>query len=253
MFAGVAEDITEAQQAKEVLRQSEEKFRRILASVPDVTWTSDQYGRTVYISPKVEDVFGYTSQEIYESHGGLWPERLHPDGAGRVIRAYRALFETRSPFDEEYRLRRKDGTWIWVHDRAIRTHEENGVLYAGGIFCDITRRKRADAVLQSNTAFLEAQANCTIDGILVVDDCGHGRHRLDRRTTAFWCRHPRRPSAGQHPHWRGSYAWRLLSMISRLKDSKTRRLSRSCGRIRGSIPNWWRRWAASNRMRATRN
>jgi PAS domain S-box-containing protein len=127
MFAGVAEDITEAQQAKEVLRQSEEKFRRILASVPDVTWTSDQYGRTVYISPKVEDVFGYTSQEIYESHGGLWPARLHPDDAGRVIPAYRALFEIRSPFDEEYRLRRKDGTWIWVHDRAIRTHEENAL------------------------------------------------------------------------------------------------------------------------------
>jgi hypothetical protein len=32
----------------------------------------------------------------------------------------------------ECRVRRKDGDWIWVHDRAVATYEKNGIRYAGG-------------------------------------------------------------------------------------------------------------------------
>ncbi len=165
-------DNTEIQEAKDVLRRSEEKFRRILASAPDVAWTSDRHGRTIYISPKAESVLGYTTKEIYAGGTHLWLSQIHAEDFGRVNRSYAALFEKQGAFDEEYRIRRKDGAWIWVHDRASGTHEENGVLYADGFLCDITRRKQAETELHSQTAFLEAQANSTIDGILVVDRCG---------------------------------------------------------------------------------
>ena len=166
------QDLTEIQRAKDVLRQSEEKFRRILAGMPDVAWTSDRDGRTMYISPKVEVVFGYTKQEICAGGANLWIGRIHPEDFGRVNRAYKALFENQRPYDEEYRIRRKDDVWIWVHDRAMGTREENGAVYADGFLSDITRRKQAEAELQSKTAFLEAQADSTIDGILVVDARG---------------------------------------------------------------------------------
>jgi PAS domain S-box-containing protein len=165
-------ELADARRTIDALRQSEEKFRRILANMPDVTWTSDQYGRMTYLSPKVEGLFGYSSEEVRASGGDLWLGRVHPDDSGRVIQAYWALFENRITFDEEYRIQRKDGAWIWVHDRAIRTHEENGLLYADGIFCDVTARKLAEEELRSKTVFLEAQANSTIDGILVVDERG---------------------------------------------------------------------------------
>jgi two-component system, NtrC family, sensor kinase len=168
MFAGVAEDITAIHQAREVLRQSEERFRRILASVAEVAWTSDQKRRTIYISPKVESVLGYTKEEICSAGAVFRSGLIHPEDFGRVNRNYIALFEGQSAFDEEYRIRRKDGSWIWIHDRAMGVHQEEGVLYADGVFSDITRRKQAEAELQWKTAFLEAQANSTIDGILVV-------------------------------------------------------------------------------------
>ena len=165
------QDLTEIRQAQDVVRQSEEKFRRILGSIPDVAWTSDRHGRPIYLSPKMETIFGYTKQEIHASTE-RWLGRIHPEDFGRVNQAYCALFESQSVLDEEYRIRRKDGTWIWVHDRAMGTRMENGVLCADGMLRDITRRKRAELELQSKTALLEAQANSTIDGILVVDSRG---------------------------------------------------------------------------------
>jgi PAS domain S-box-containing protein len=171
-YVVTVKDITEIQQARDVLRNSEERLRRILASAPDIAWTSDRHGRTIYVSPKVEAVLGYTKEEICAGGANLWLGCIHLEDFGRVNAAYGVLFDKQVAFDQEYRIRRKDGVWIWVHDRATGTYEEKGTLYAYGFLCDITRRKQAEEALQAQTAFLEAQANSTIDGFLVVDRCG---------------------------------------------------------------------------------
>jgi PAS domain S-box-containing protein len=161
------------------LERSQQKFRRILASMAEVAWTSDREGRTTYMSPKVETILGYSKREICASGNALRMGLIHPGDFGRVRKSYRELFDSQRPFNEEYRIRRKDGTWTWIHDRATGTYVENGILYADGIFGDITRRKQEEAELQWKTAFLEAQTNATIDGILVVG--GNGRILLRNR------------------------------------------------------------------------
>jgi two-component system, NtrC family, sensor kinase len=146
-FVITFQDLSEIQRDKEALRQSEEKFRRILAGVPDIAWTADRQGRTRYVSPKGEAVFGYTKQEMCAGDATVWLSCIHPEDLARVKEAYEALFEKQSAFDQEYRLRRKDGTWIWVYSRSARTHDENGVLCADGVLSDITERKRAEKEL----------------------------------------------------------------------------------------------------------
>jgi PAS domain S-box-containing protein len=165
-------DTSDVHRAMEAVRRGKEMFRRILASAPDVAWTSDQLGQTVYISPKVESVLGYTNEEIYRGGNHLWLSKIHAADLERVHAAYKALFEKGSVYDQEYRIQRKDGSWIWIHDRASCTHTENGIAHADGFFCDVTARKQAEEELRSKTAFLEAQANATIDGLLVVDRQG---------------------------------------------------------------------------------
>lgn len=177
-------DITELEQTKEVLDRSEQRFRQILKNTPDVAWTSDLQGHTLYISPKVDAVLGYSKEEFCSGQQ-LRLGCIHPADFGRVYEAYQALFSKQCSLDVEYRFRRKDGRWIWVQDRATTTHEEDGVLYADGFLCDITQRKEAEAELQFQTAFLEAQANCTIDGILVVDPGGRTLLRNRRFTEIF--------------------------------------------------------------------
>lgn len=171
-YIAMMKDISEIEMAKEALRRSEERYRRILENMPDVAWTSDVNGRTRYVSPKVSALLGFTNQEIYAGGTHLWLNQIHAEDFSRVSQKYAALFESQVGFDEEYRIRRKDGTWIWVHDRATRTHQAEGMLCADGFMTDITQRKQSEADLRSKTAFLEAQANSTIDGLLVVDRSG---------------------------------------------------------------------------------
>jgi len=141
------EDITERRRAEEALRRSEEKYRRLVANLPDVTWTSNLHAQTIYISPNVESVVGYTPEEMSARGEELWFGSIHPADTARVMEALRALFTENRPFDVEYRVRRKDGRWIWVHDRAMRTFEQEGVLFTDGVFSDVTARHRAEEAL----------------------------------------------------------------------------------------------------------
>jgi len=171
-------------QTRQVLESNEKRFRRILTNAPGVSWTSDIDGCTVYISPKVESVLGYTKEEFCRERQ-LRMGRIHPADFDRVFKAYQSLFRKQSSFEVECRFRRKDGTWVWVQDRATTIHEENGVLYADGFLCDITRRKEEEAELKFQKAFLEAQANSTLDGILVVDREGRTLLRNQRSAEIF--------------------------------------------------------------------
>ena len=169
---GIARDITRRKQAEEALRLSEENFRRLVANLPDVTWTSDARGHTTYISPNVIDVFGYTPEEFYERGDELWLARIHPADQPRVLAAYSALFDQNRPFNVEYRIQRQDGQWIWVHDRSTATYDANGAVHADGIFSDITRRKQAEQMLRESEERLRSLIECTRDWVWEVDAQG---------------------------------------------------------------------------------
>ena len=129
--------------AEEALKKSEERYRSLVTNIPDVVWTADAGGRIRYISPNIEKVYGYTPEEVYKEEGNIRLGSIHPEDAGKVEKAFKELFEKGTIFDVEYRIRRKDGEWIWVNQRSIATYEESSMLYTDGILLDITDRKHA--------------------------------------------------------------------------------------------------------------
>src|SRR5664279_609048 len=100
--------------AENAVKTQEQWLRRLVASLPDVAWTSTEDGRTIFMSPNVESIFGYPVDELCNSGEVLWFQTIHPDDRRRVIANYRALFSHGRKFDEEFRAQSKDGHWIWV-------------------------------------------------------------------------------------------------------------------------------------------
>jgi|GEM_PF-1111116 len=126
------------------LVNSQERYRLLVENIPDIIWTTDRSGNTTFVSPQVEKIYGYTQNEIYEAGNRLWFGRIHPRDVDGIKESFESLFTSNKTFDIEYRLRKKDGSWIWVHDRAIRIYEKEGVQYAEGVLTDITGKKRIE-------------------------------------------------------------------------------------------------------------
>jgi len=51
-------------------------------------------------------------------------------------------------YDVKYRFQKKDGSWVWLHERASRIEEQDGKWYADGVSSDITDLKLAEAELE---------------------------------------------------------------------------------------------------------
>jgi PAS domain S-box-containing protein len=166
-FQAVIQDITHHKQSEQALRASEEKYRSLIDHIPDVVWTADSNQDLIYVSGNAVKVLGYTSEELLG--GQLWLNRIHPEDAARVRQAYQKLFSEGEKFDVEYRICRKDGEWIWLHNRAFTTRPRppcgvsgvtspgqehsftprgEGIMCADGIFLDVTQRRQAEAAIQ---------------------------------------------------------------------------------------------------------
>ncbi|HKI18846.1 MAG TPA: PAS domain S-box protein, partial [Isosphaeraceae bacterium] len=147
-------DITERKRTEEALRSSEEKYRLLVASIPDLVWMADDEGNCVFITPNVETICGYSPEEIYQS--GVWFARIHPEDAEHVREAYMRFLGEGATFHTEYRIQKKDGPWIWLEAKAISSYELYGQRFAVGLAADITARKQAAEELRKAKEAAEA-------------------------------------------------------------------------------------------------
>ncbi|MBZ5592429.1 MAG: response regulator [Acidobacteriia bacterium] len=148
--------------------QNEDKYRTLIANIPDVVWTLDEQLRIAYISPNIERISGFTLDEIHQQGAQLYLDCVHPDDVGRVAESLRGLFATGQPYEVECRVRQKTGGWIWVYDRAFTTYEKDGVRYADGVLSDISKRKGAEEALRSSEARFRSVIENSVDVIMLV-------------------------------------------------------------------------------------
>ena len=147
-IGGITTDITDRKKAEEQIRQKEAEHRRLIENVPEVVWKTDEQGRVIFISSKIEQVFGYSLQEIYRENERLWFSCMHAEDRERVQNAYSDLFHRGQAFDVEYRMQHRDGRWMWWHDRAATVVGNCDGAYAEGLLSDITDRKQMEQMLR---------------------------------------------------------------------------------------------------------
>jgi diguanylate cyclase (GGDEF)-like protein/PAS domain S-box-containing protein len=128
------------------LQAAEAKFRLLVEQTPVITYIDaiDERSSTMYISPQIEEVLGYASEE-WIRRPDVWLDVLHPDDRERVLAENRRTNETGESFRMEYRLIAKDGRVVWVRDDAVIVRDEDGgPQFWQGVMADITDRKQAE-------------------------------------------------------------------------------------------------------------
>lgn len=141
-------EIEERARVETALREREERYELVLAGAEAAIWDWDVPAKRVAFSPRWKELRGLSDAEVGDREEE-WTSRIHPDDFERVMAAVRNHFEGRTPvFAEEYRVRHKDGRWIWILDRGIARRDTAGrVIRMAGSETDITERKRAEESL----------------------------------------------------------------------------------------------------------
>ncbi|MCC7021323.1 MAG: PAS domain S-box protein [Thermomicrobiales bacterium] len=165
----VFQDVTERKRLARDLRVSEAKYRDLVQHLPALVYVqaNDQLQTPLYFSPYLEPLTGYRPKELLarETH---WLAKVHPDDRARVAdEDGLALIEGR-PLRIEYRYRRKDGSYIWVHDESVPIRDEAGAIVGfHGVLFDISERVRAEEERARLAAIVEAAEDaiisCTLD------------------------------------------------------------------------------------------
>jgi len=156
-WQGVVEDLTAEKHSEEDVRASEARYRALIERVPAVVYEMDpdDERRTLFVSPHVEQVLGYTRTEWLDQPD-IWIELLHADDRELVLAQHDRQSETGEPWDLEYRLIASDGRVVWVHDRAIlmRGRDRGGAAWHG-VMIDITADHDAKEMLELHKEDLE--------------------------------------------------------------------------------------------------
>jgi PAS domain S-box-containing protein len=152
VWQGVLMDITERKQAEDRFLEAETRYRSLVETIPAVTYVdlADELSTTVYVSPQIETMLGYTP-EHWREDTTLWIRAVHPDDLNRVVEASVRHNQTGEPYDEEYRIRTADDRWLWVRDQATIVRSEDGrTLVSQGVMFDVTERKLAEEALRES-------------------------------------------------------------------------------------------------------
>lgn len=177
-FANVDERIN----AQQAVVEAENRWNFALNSARQGVWDMNLREGKTYYSPMWKELLGYEDHEL-DNDPELWLRMIHPEDRERALNLDKDHLEGRTPFFEaEFRMRCKDGSWIWVLDRGktVERDEYGRVVRAIGTHTDITALKQAQTRLAETARALKAEKerlrgtlHSIGDAVICTDADGH--------------------------------------------------------------------------------
>lgn len=146
-------DATESKKAEEKLKESEKKYRIITEKMTDIVWLLDMNLRTVYVTPSVQTVLGFTQEERMSQ---TVDQQLTPDSLNIALEtmAKELALEEQGQRDGqrnvilELEYYHKDGSTRWIETIMSGLRNDQGVLdRIHGVSRDVTARRKAEEKL----------------------------------------------------------------------------------------------------------
>ena len=121
----------------------QERMELALLGNKDGLWDWNILTDDVYFSPRWKDILGYKDDEI-KNHLSSWESRVHPDDLSDIYREVDKNFNKQTDYFEiTYRMKHKDGHWVWILDRGKALFDEEGKAYRMiGTHTDVTENKK---------------------------------------------------------------------------------------------------------------
>lgn len=133
-------------EVEQSLQISEERWKFALEGAGDGVWDWNLQSNEVFRSARWHEIYGYAEDEVGKAHDAR--KLIHPDDLPRAVQDIEDHLSGKTPyFISEFRLRRKDGTWVWTLSRGmiVKSDAEGKPLRMIGTHTDISDRKQSEA------------------------------------------------------------------------------------------------------------
>lgn len=162
-------------ESESAIKQSEERFKVAVAGSSDGIWDWNIEQNTVFYSPRFRELLGFQGDDLeaYPNTFISFEKVLHPDEKEYVKERVVAHLKDKEPFDVEYRLRSKNGDYLFFRAKGTALWGESGkATRMAGSITDITEQKLAQKALQAakerNDLLAQAIEACNL-GISISD------------------------------------------------------------------------------------
>ena len=162
-------DITERKNTEDILKESEDKYRTLAEQIPVGLYRITIDGRFLYANLALAKILGFSSVAELMQHNA---NDFYPSDNPRADIIERIL-KLSQPFNDEQKLIRKDGRYIWVRDNGHVTCDSNGeIYYIDGVIENITEKKQAAEALRNSETNLRVMLNAIPDLLFRINSNG---------------------------------------------------------------------------------
>ena len=216
----VSEDISQRIHAEAALIETEHRFRVMADLAPVLLWVAGPDREFTWFNKPWLDYVGHTMEREL---GVGWASSVHEGDLEGWQSALLEAFETRKPFEIEFRLKRADGQYRWFLNRGVPRFDATGdfVGYIGSCV-DIEDRKQAEVTMKSINATLERWvAERTRDLKRTIDDMESFSY-----TVAHDLRAPLRAMGGYaqmlQEDFKGNLTPEAITYVTRIKENSAK-------------------------------
>ena len=159
-FAELAQKIQQIvrrYRAEQQLREVASRFQALFENISDIIQIFDKNGRITYNSPSITRILGYTPDELMTHDKEDTLGYVHPDDKTRVFAEFQRVAQNSGASQGvEFRLRRSDGTYLWVESVITNKFGTDGVNGLIVTTRQVQERKEAEEQLNKKHEELHA-------------------------------------------------------------------------------------------------
>lgn len=151
---GVTRNIEKQKRLEAELRRSEARYKSIISLSNTGAWEYDRVKDILWCSPEYFKILGHNPSNFPSNLSQSWSEFLHPDDKEKALHIFSHYLEkgTEEMYENHFRMRHKNGQWIWIWSRGQTLRDKNNQLtdITVGTHIDITERKLYEETIKKS-------------------------------------------------------------------------------------------------------